>query len=103
MADVDLRFLSRLQIGLARLGNDAAGNNLSVDHRDLAGDIQPAVRLDCTREWQMLTSGSFPAFRSDWRDWVMMPPGTISPLTIATWPETYSQPSASTARANGRC
>src|ERR1700739_3044556 len=30
-------------------------------------------------------------------------PATSSPFTIGTWPDTYSQPSASTARANGRC
>src|ERR1035438_1579036 len=32
----------------------------------------------------------------------MLPP-TTSPSTMGTWPDTYSQPSASTARAKGRC
>src|SRR5580698_5517923 len=36
-------------------------------------------------------------------DCATMLPGTISPWTIATCPDTYSQPSASTARAKGRC
>src|SRR4051812_1759485 len=32
----------------------------------------------------------------------MMPPLTISPFSIGSWPETCSQPLASTARAKGR-
>ena len=34
-------------------------------------------------------------FSMAWRDWTTMLPVTTSPLTMGTWPETYSQPSAS--------
>src|ERR1700682_6127569 len=36
-------------------------------------------------------------------DCATMLPAITSPLTIGTWPDTYSHPSASTARAKGRC
>ncbi len=42
--------------GLVRLLDDAADDNLAILRRHLAGNVQPAVSLDCAGEWAWLAA-----------------------------------------------
>ena len=50
--------------GLSRLHGDIAGDEFSIDHGHLAGNIEPAISFDGARKRKMLAAGSFAAFNA---------------------------------------
>src|SRR5579864_4768235 len=49
---------------LRGLGLNVACVNFAISHRNLAGNVEPAIGLDRAREWQMLPAHVFDAFNS---------------------------------------
>lgn len=50
--------------GLIALDKNVAGDKFAMQHGHLTGNIEPAIGLDCAREWEVLSARALAAFRA---------------------------------------